>query len=172
MLSIGLVPATAPNAKGEEYELHLRVNDSANFSSSQHGSAGSDRLLASQGTGYSPAYLLSLDIRTSTKSQLAILRKEISERRSIALDKDMKNHELLDSIKEAIDDKRSEVEALEHKVRGAEEEYDKVKETTTTEKLASDAQIEKMEKELARMRGDLGGSVQVLEQREINTNIE
>ena len=43
---------------------------------------------------------------------------------------------------------------------------------TTTQKLASDTQIEKMEKELAKMRAGLTESVQLMEQREMNTNIE
>lgn len=38
--------------------------------------------------------------------------------------------------------------------------------------MGSDAQIEKMEKELAKMRAGLSESVQLMEQREINTNIE
>ena len=43
---------------------------------------------------------------------------------------------------------------------------------TNSQKMASDAQIEKMEKELARMRAGLTESVQLMEQREMNTNIE
>jgi kinetochore protein NDC80 len=42
----------------------------------------------------------------------------------------------------------------------------------TAQKLASDAQIEKMEKELAKMRAGLSESVQLMEQREMNTSIE
>lgn len=38
--------------------------------------------------------------------------------------------------------------------------------------MDSDRQIEKMEKELAKMRAGLTESVQLMEQREINTNIE
>jgi hypothetical protein len=38
--------------------------------------------------------------------------------------------------------------------------------------VKSDAQIEKMEMELARMRAGLFESVQLMEQREMNTNIE
>jgi kinetochore protein NDC80 len=38
--------------------------------------------------------------------------------------------------------------------------------------MASDAQVEKMERELAKMRASLTESVQLMEQREINTNIE
>ena len=44
--------------------------------------------------------------------------------------------------------------------------------TTSTQKATSDAQIEKMEKELAKMRAGLVDSVQLMEQREMNTNIE
>ena len=43
---------------------------------------------------------------------------------------------------------------------------------TSTQKVASDAQIEKMEKELVKMRAGLDESVQLMEQREMNTNIE
>ena len=46
------------------------------------------------------------------------------------------------------------------------------KQVTTTQKIASDTQIEKMEKELAKMRAGLTESVQLMEQREMNTNIE
>ena len=175
---IALIPSTAVNAHGQDFELHLNIDATPNFSSSQLGSSQrggnttNDRLLADPYTGYNPVHILSLDLRGSIKSSLTSLRKEITERRTQAIDADMKNHELLDSIKEAIDDKRAEVEALEHRVRAAEEEFEKTKETTGTQKVASDAQIEKMEKELGKMRGGLGQSVQLMEQREMNTNIE
>ena len=173
---IALIPLTAVNAKGENYELSLNIDAAPNFSSSQLSSsqrgATNDRLLTDPTTGYHPASVLNLDLRGTIKSNLISLRKEINERRTLAIDADMKNHELLDSIKEAIDDKRSEVEALEHRVRAAEDEYEKTKEVTATQKVASDTQIEKMEKELAKMRAGLDESVQVMEQREMNTNIE
>ncbi|KAM0331714.1 hypothetical protein ACHAQA_003393 [Verticillium albo-atrum] len=173
---IGLIPATAVNAKGKEYELQVTVNDGPDFGSSQlkgsSGSGSTDRLLADPTTGYQPAHILNLDLRGQVKSSFLALRKEISERRSVAMDMMMKDHDLLDGIKEAIEDKRNEVEALEHRVRAAEEEYEKTKEVTTTQKMASDAQIEKMEKELAKMRGSLSESVQLMEQREMNTSIE
>ncbi|KAL8841222.1 MAG: hypothetical protein Q9170_001011 [Blastenia crenularia] len=174
---IGLIPSTAANAKGKDFELHLSSSLSANnFNSSphtlHHQQKHDDRLLSDSTTGYSPQQILSLDLRTTTKPTLLNLRKEISERRSQAIDTDMKNQELLDSIKEAIDDKQSEVEALEHRVRAAEEEFEKTRENCQTQKVASDAQIERMEKELARMRSGLGESVQVMEQREMSVNIE
>ena len=43
---------------------------------------------------------------------------------------------------------------------------------TQAQKWSSDAQIEKMEKDLSRMRNGLTESVQLLEQREINSTIE
>lgn len=88
----------------------------------------SDRLLVDAAAGYQPQHVVNLDLRGMVKSNFVGLRKEINERRGLALEADEKNHVLLDHIKEAIDDKRSEVEALEHKVRAAEEEFEKTKE--------------------------------------------
>ncbi|KAI1336990.1 HEC/Ndc80p family protein [Xylariaceae sp. FL0016] len=173
---IGLIPSTAVNANGADYELAVTVNESdftgSIMKGSYAGGTGSERLLADPVTGYQPAHVLNLDLRGQVKNSFLTLRREISERRSEAMDVMMKDHDLLDGIKEAIEDKRNEVEALEHRVRAAEEEYEKTKEVTTTQKLASDTQIEKMEKELAKMRAQLTESVQLLEQREMNTNIE
>ncbi|KAK4172189.1 putative kinetochore protein ndc-80 [Triangularia setosa] len=173
---IGLIPSTAINAKGKDYELQVTVNDGpSNFSSSLGPSSSAesgDRLLADPTTGYQPAHILNLDLRGEVKSSFLVLRKEVSERRKQALDMMMEDHDLLDRAKEAIEDKRNEVEALQHRVRAAEEEYEKTKEMTSAQKMASDAQIEKMEKELAKMRAQLTESVQLMEQREMNTNIE
>lgn len=132
---IGLIPATAANAKGKNYELQVTANEGPNFSSSQMGASGggnadSDRLLADPVTGYQPAHILNLDLRGQVKASFLSLRKEISERRTVAMDEMMKHHDLLDGIKEAIEDKRGEVEALEHRVRAAEEEYEKTKEAS------------------------------------------
>ncbi|CAJ2505253.1 Uu.00g126470.m01.CDS01 [Anthostomella pinea] len=173
---INLIPRSAVNAKGADYELAVTVNESdftgSIMKGSYSGGSGSERLLADPVTGYQPAHILNLDLRGQVKNNFLTLRRAISERRTEAMDVMMKDHDLLDGIKEAIEDKRNEVEALEHRVRAAEEEYEKTKEVTTTQKLASDAQIEKMEKELAKMRAQLTESVQLMEQREMNTNIE
>lgn len=171
---IGVIPSTAPNAKGLDYELILTINEGPNFTSSQMGAStqDSDRLLSEPGTGYSPHHLLNLDLRGTVKSNILALRRDIAERRNAALEADMNNHDLLDKIKEAMDEKQSEVEALGHKVAQAEEELDKLREITSTQKTASDAQIEKMEKELGRMRSNLGESVQLMVQREMAVNIE
>ncbi|MCJ1358715.1 MAG: kinetochore-associated Ndc80 complex subunit ndc80 [Icmadophila ericetorum] len=178
--SIALVPSTAVNAKGEDYELRLNIQADLPFSSSQLGKSSinnsisqkGDRLLSDPTTGYHPAHVLNLDLRGTLKQTFSHLRKEINKRRNTAKDVDEENHRLLDELSEAIDDKRNEVEALEHRVRAAEEEFEKIKDVTSTQKVASDAQIEKMEKELGRMRGGLGESLALVEQREMATNIE
>jgi len=172
---IGVIPTTAANSKGQEYELILTINDGPNFSGSQMGSStrdASDRLLADSGTGYSPHMLLNLDLRGTVKSNILALRKEIAERRNAALEADMNNHDMLDKVKEAMDDKQAEVDALGHRVAQAEDELESLREITSTQKTASDAQIEKMEKELGRMRSSLGESVQLIVQREMAVNIE
>ncbi len=135
----GLIPSTAPNAKGVDYELVILANETTpNFSSSIGGGRNStaattresDRLLGDAAAGYQPQHVLNLDLRGAVKNNFVGLRKEINERRGLALEADEKNHRLLDHIKEAIDDKRNEVEALDHKVRAAEEEFEKTKEVS------------------------------------------
>ncbi|KAF2097080.1 hypothetical protein NA57DRAFT_77334 [Rhizodiscina lignyota] len=173
---VGIIPSTADNAKGQNYELVLNVNEGPNFSSSQMGSSqgteASDRLLADPTSGYQPQHLLNLDLKGAVKNSILTLRKEISERRNAALEQDMNNHDLLDKATEAIDDMKAEVAALDHKVRAAEEEFEKTREISNAQKMASDAQIEKMEKELAKMRAGLNESVLLMEQRETNTDLE
>lgn len=173
---IALIPATAANAQGHNYELQVMVGGDSDFTSSNllkaSTSQSADRLLEDPMTGYQPGHVLNLDLRGSIKGNFLSLRKEISERRSAAMEDMMKDHDLLDGIKEAIEDRRSEVDALNHRVRAAEEEYDKTKEVTQAQKMSSDTQIEKMERELSRMRAGLAETVQLLEQREINTTIE
>jgi kinetochore protein NDC80 len=171
---IGLIPATAANAKGQVFELDLTMNPPpTDLGGSVQGHAEPElRLLRDATTGYQPHQLLSLDLKGSVRGAIASLRREISERRNRALEDDMKNHSLLDKVMEAMDDKQAEVDGLGHRIRAAEEEYDKTKETTQTQKMNLDAQIERMEKELAKLRQGLTESVQLMEQREINTNLE
>ncbi len=146
---IGIIPPTASNAKGNEYELKLTVNEGSNFSASQLGSSSSnnlqsstsvesDRLLADAATGYQPHHLLNLDLKGTVKNNIMSLRKDISDRRNAALEADMNNHDLLDKIKEAIDDKEAEVEGLGHRVRAAEEEFEKTREVSGLEDACSE----------------------------------
>ena len=135
----GLIPLSGPNAKGIEYELAILVDSGPNLSLSVAGGnstatsqpsrdPNSDRLLADPSSGYQPQHVVNLDLRGIVKDRLVGLRKEVNERRGHALEADEKNCELLDHLKEALDEKRGEVETLEHRVRAAEEEFEKTKE--------------------------------------------
>ncbi|KAF2154062.1 hypothetical protein K461DRAFT_267129 [Myriangium duriaei CBS 260.36] len=172
---IGIIPSDAANAHGDNYELVLTVNRGPDFTNSQMAGshhAESDRLLADGGNGYQPHHLLNLDLRGSVKSNILALKKEVKARGETLYEQDQNNCDLLHKIKEAIDDKQAEVEALSHRVQAAEQEFEETRENVNAQKMKSDAQIEKMEKELQRMRAGLTESVQLMEQREMNTNIE
>jgi kinetochore protein NDC80 len=178
---IGIIPASAPHARGVDYELGLTIKDEgADFISSQLGRSQSQdadqghRLLRDSTSGYLPDQLLNKDIRPqgSLKNSIVSLRKAVSERRNAALEEDMKNHDMLDGVKEALDEKKGEVEGLSHRIRAAEEEFERTREITTTQKTKMEAQLEKMEKELSMLRSGVAESVQMMEQREINTNLE
>ena len=179
---IGIIPANATHAKGVDYELALTIKDEgADFISSQLGRSQSQaqedqghRLLRDLTSGYLPDQLLNKDIRPqgTLKHNIVSLRKAVSERRNHALEEDMKNHDMLDGVKEALDEKKAEVEGLNHRIRAAEEEFERTREITGTQKSKMDTQLERMEKELSVLRSGVAESVQMMEQREINTNLE
>jgi kinetochore protein NDC80 len=175
---IGIIPVSAYNAHGHEYEIKLEVRSGPDFSASQLGASAqknltaSDRLLADASNGYLPQNLLPRFDLKMTKRHLQDLRKEISERRNVALEEDMAKVDMLDKTREALEDKHGELETLKHRVGAAQEEFEKMKEISTAQGMASDAQIEKMEKELKKMRAGLGESVQLMEQREMSVHLE
>ncbi|KAI7352000.1 HEC/Ndc80p family protein-like protein [Hortaea werneckii] len=177
---IGIIPTTAPHAQGQDLELRLTLNSGPDFSSSQMGtsqqtpdpSSSSDRLLSTPTTGYQPTHLLPPNHLPTTKRALQTLRTTISERRTQALDDDMTKSDILQKTTEALEDKYSELETLGHRKRAAEEEWEKMREILSAQGMASEAQIERMEKELGRMRREVGESVQILEQREMGVGLE
>ncbi len=170
---LSLIPSTATNAKGVSYELSLNI-PTTSFSTSQSGRASrrgspseSDRLLASSTTGHPPARLLNLDLKGAVRSTFMSLRKEIYDRRKAAIDADMSNKDLLDNVVEALNEKNTEIENLNYRVNEASTLYNSLKETGTTSHTQQTSAIEKLEKELTRMRGDLERGAVELEQREM-----
>lgn len=174
---VGIIPTTASNAQGYDYELRLTVNPGPDFSASTQLGAPSqhrmesDRLLSDPSNGYQPQHLLQQDLQAS-KKMLQDLRHLISERRNAQLEEDMAKMDMLDKAKEALDDKRAELETLGHRSRAAQEEFEKTKEIASAQNMASDAQIERMEKDLSKMRSGLTENVQWFEQREMSVNLE
>nr|OQO24847.1 hypothetical protein B0A51_10334 [Rachicladosporium sp. CCFEE 5018] len=173
---LSLIPSTAVNANGHDHELTLNINAGPDFSASQFGTSStalqdSDRLLASSESGYLPQHLLRSDLKAS-KRALQTLRKLVSERRTAAMQEDMEKMDMLDKSREALEDKYAEMETLNHRLRAAKEEADTLRDLGKQQQDHSDAQIERLEKELGRMRAGVSESVQLMEQREMGVGLE
>jgi kinetochore protein NDC80 len=172
---MSLIPSTAVNAKGANYELSLNVSEGPKFSSStsksRRGSPDVDRLLADTNVGHSPVHLLNLDLRGAVRTTFITLRKEINERRKAATESDLNYRDFLESISEALCEKNNEIDTLNYRVQQASEAYSALKENTQTAHTQSTSAIEKLEKELARMREGLEKGVLELEQREMEVGV-
>jgi len=180
---MSLIPATASNAKGASYELSLNIADTSNgfssstsqFSNSQSGSRRrspeTDRLFADTNVGHLPAQILNLDLRGTIRQAFISLRKEINERRKKAQETDLNARDILDSVGEALSEKHTEVDTLSHRVHLAQQAHAELRESTATAHTQTTAQIEKLEKELARMREGVERGVLELEQREMEVGV-
>lgn len=177
---MSLIPSTASNAKGTSYELSLNVAETAGFSSStsqfstsqsRRRTPDSDRLLADTNVGHSPLHLLNLDLRGAVRTAFITLRKEINERRKQAQETDLNARDILDSVGEALSEKHTEVDTLEHRVNLASQAYAELRESTATAYTQATSAVEKLEKELARMREGLEKGVLELEQREMEVGV-
>ncbi|ETI25361.1 hypothetical protein G647_02133 [Cladophialophora carrionii CBS 160.54] len=174
---MSVIPSTAVNAKGQDYELSLNLS-SDNFSSStsqprrsRASPVESDRLLADTNTGYSPSHLLNLDLRGTVRNAFISLRKEINERRKALSESDLNARDFLDNISEALHEKNTEIDNLNYRVNEAGRLYGVLKENGTTQHTQQTSAIEKLEKELSRMREGLARGVVELEQREMEVHI-
>jgi kinetochore protein NDC80 len=180
---MSLIPPTASNAKGAAYELSLNIADAGSaFSSStsqlntsQSGSRrrspDTDRLLADTYAGHLPAQIVNLDLRGTIRQAFISLRKEINERRKAAQETDLNARDILDSVGEALSEKHTEVDTLSHRVHLAQQAHTELRESTATAHTQTTAQIEKLEKELARMREGVERGVMELEQREMEVGV-
>ncbi|KAK5715110.1 kinetochore-associated Ndc80 complex subunit ndc80 [Elasticomyces elasticus] len=158
---VGIIPSTASNAAGEEYELRLRVNKGPGFSASQSASQSqqqeiSDRLLADPTSGYQARNLLGETDLRALKSLLHSLRKSVSDRRTTLQEADLASLDLLDKTREALDDKNAELESLSHRVRLAQEEFEGLRESAGARAMGEEGKIEGLERELGRLRRGLG----------------
>lgn len=183
---MSLIPSTAGNAKGAEYELSIEIPDNLGASTSQmrssrrggspHGDGGpatsSDRLVSGPTTGHSPQHLLNLDLRSSVRPALVSLRKDVNERRKRLAETDLNAREFLESVSEALHEKNTEVDTLNHRVHLASLEHQALKESTQTQHTQSTSAIEKLEKDLGKLREGLDRGELELEQRELAVTME
>ena len=179
---VSLIPNTAANAKGQDYELLLQLTETTNnFSSSTSkrqrlapSDEQADRLLASHLTGYKPQTLLPpqlSDLKGTTRTSLFSLRKSINERRRLATDHALSDKDLIDSVSEMLHEKSAEIENLNYKLTTKKDLYNQLKEDHKTTNLQAQAKREKTEKELAKMRDGLERGVIELEQQEMEVQL-
>lgn len=174
---MSLIPSTAHNANGVSYELSLNISENAVFSSSQSRrnrtspDTSAHRLLSDTNVGYSPVHLLNLDLRGQVRNAFITLRKDINERRKAAADDDLNARDFLDNISEALHEKHTEIDNLNYRVNEASHSYNALKESNNTIYTQQTSAIEKLEKELARMREGLERGVVELEQREMEVGV-
>ncbi|KIV94819.1 hypothetical protein PV10_02551 [Exophiala mesophila] len=176
---ISLIPATAHNAKGHDYEVKLNLTSPLSASTStssrrtiQHTDSSVYLLAdASTNTGYSPIHLLNLDLRGSVRNALMALRKEVNERRKTAAESDLNARDFLDNISEALHEKNTEIDNLNYRVNEASRNYASLKEQGMTSHTQQTSAVEKLEKELGRMREGLERGVVELEQREMEVGV-
>lgn len=162
--SLGL-PASASDTTQDsttDLELHLTVPSSP-----------PDRLLHDPTTGHTPPTLLPPQTLQATKSQLQTLRHRLHDRRNAALEADMAAQDLLAKTTEALEDKHAELESLGARRRAAEEEFEGLREVGRAGEMVGEAQVERMERELGRLRGWLGvEGGEWGEGREMGVNLE
>lgn len=186
--TVGIIPAGAPNAQGQDLSLDLAGPDpkavadldpaasvavNAFSASTARLDASDARLLQQPLNGaHTPSSILTRAPRTSIRPALTALQHTLSTRRQTASEAMLRDLDLLETLKETVEEKRAEVEAVEHRVRAAEEEFEKTKQVESCAGMSSRAEMERMEKELGRMRVGVGEGWRVMEQREAVVNVE
>ncbi|KAA8914275.1 HEC/Ndc80p family-domain-containing protein [Sphaerosporella brunnea] len=163
--AIGITPASAPHAKGRDFELQILplvrdVEDESN------------KLLLDSRTGYQPAQVLNADIRNFIKPFLENLRRDVGTDIHNTMDDSIKMSEYIDRIAEALADKKDELETLEAKVQGANNEYQELKETMQEEINISNSEMEKQAANLKAMRVGMNKGRLEAEQKLQGTCIE
>lgn len=159
---IGLLPSSAPNTGGREFELTIVPL------------AGQEdtKLLVDAATGYQPAGVVGRDLRHEVRPALLKLRTEIAARIHEVQDEAIRTQETIDRVAEALAEKNDEVDTLHARVQSAVSEYQEIKDNISVEGNASNAEIEKLEKELAGMRVGMREGVLAVEQRVQGVMIE
>ncbi|RPB23642.1 hypothetical protein L211DRAFT_234879 [Terfezia boudieri ATCC MYA-4762] len=177
---IGVVPPQAVNAKGKDFELMLFPSKVAGGVGEKmqiedmEGIGGPEdaRLLVDSGTGWQPKQVINRDVRHEVKQSLNKLRGEIGERIHMLQDEGLRGNELIDRVNEALGDLKEEVESLQAKVQGAQMEFERIKETMTSETNLANTEIEKLERELQSLRLGMNSGVLSLDQRLQSVMIE
>ncbi|EPS43884.1 hypothetical protein H072_2123 [Dactylellina haptotyla CBS 200.50] len=166
------IGVTSTGINGQTYEIEIIPLNKAAQSAPDGSSGDDERLLYDVGIGYNPRQVLNLDLRHDVKPTLNTFRNDIAGRIHTAQDVSIRNQDKLDNIQDRLKDKAEELETLEAKLSALTDEYGEIKETSAAETSASNAEIEKLERELQSMRVNAQSGLLALEQRLQSVNIE
>lgn len=128
---IGISPATARNADGKDYDLHitpLQKMRAAAAADPDSGLGESASLLVDAQTGWQPTQLLNLDLIGQVKPRLHRLFSEITQQIDAAHDEISNRQDYFEKIAEAFADKKDELDTLEAKLQSINNEHHELKE--------------------------------------------
>ncbi|KAL1915715.1 uncharacterized protein VTP21DRAFT_6474 [Calcarisporiella thermophila] len=128
--SICLIPSSAANAGGGDYELALDTN-----------AIGSEQMI-------------SVDLRNAVKPILQKLRVNFNTALHKTQEESFHLQDIVDRLSEQVSDKVEELSRLEGRVRHLTQQYTEEREVVAAENAASNQEIEALEQELQRMRID------------------
>ena len=153
---IGVIPATAQNAGGVDFEVELV--DPVEFGRTWLNSR--------------PDQLVRANLRGGVRPALARLREELGSRAHGLQDEHDRLGEKADEASEALADKKEELEALDAKLIATIEQFDEVRVTTAAETSAANATAEQMERDLSTARISAQNGLLQCEQRLQAVSIE
>ncbi|CCG84885.1 protein of unknown function [Taphrina deformans PYCC 5710] len=153
---IGIIPQTAPRARNTAFELDFASPLESNKT----------------WLGCQPHKLVSVDLRAGVKPMLSQLRQDLGTEVHEHQNESIRLTELLDQVNEGLNDKKEELEALEARLGSTIEQFNEIKDTTTAESSASNAQAETLERDLAMMRNSAQNGLIQLDQRAQSVSIE
>ncbi|KTW31703.1 kinetochore-associated Ndc80 complex subunit NDC80 [Pneumocystis jirovecii RU7] len=143
---IGIIPETAPYANNASFELDF-ISPAAN-----HGAIRPDQLV-------------NRDLRHDIRPRLQKLRQDLGSRLHKEQDDAIQLQEVLDKVCEGLLDARDELDVLQAKVSVTMEQYNDVKDNMLAESSVSNAEIEKLERDLQQMKITAQNGLLQLEQR-------
>ncbi|KAG4305374.1 hypothetical protein PORY_000930 [Pneumocystis oryctolagi] len=150
---IGIIPETAPYANNVFFELDF-INPVVN-----HGNIRPDQLV-------------NRDLKHDIRPKLQKLRQDLGTRFHKEQDEAIQLQDVLDKVCEGLLDARDELDVLQAKVSVIMVQYDEVKDNMLAESSASNAEIEKLERDLQQMRITSQNGLLQLEQRSQSISIE
>ncbi|KAJ2961384.1 hypothetical protein NQZ79_g3405 [Umbelopsis isabellina] len=146
--SVGLLPSSAPRAKGHNFELSYNANAET-----------ADKML-------------SVDLRNFVKPALQEIEFEMKEQENALREQNLQIQEKLDAIVEQIMDKNDELKLLQQRFNQRNEEYEHLKEKVRQENIKYNQDAEDSASHLKQIRADAKSALLSWQQKENKLRME